>query len=123
VVALARAATTFGERLRLARTAGGLTQSELVKRSGIPKPTLSRYENDHVLPSLATLARLAEALNVSPGSLLAGTPSPVDELVVALLERGVVIRTSAQARRVASLVADAMAREQQTSARARRSSR
>ena len=118
-----RAASTFGERLREARTAGGLTQSALVKRSGIPKPTLSRYENDHVLPSLATLARLAEALHVSPGSLLAGTPSPVDELVVALLERGVVIRTSAQARRIASLVADAVSDEQQTSARGRRERR
>jgi transcriptional regulator with XRE-family HTH domain len=118
-----RTTATFGERLRKARTAGGLTQSALVKRSGIPKPTLSRYENDHVLPSLATLARLAEALHVSPGSLLAGTSSPIDEFVVTLLERGIVIRTSAQARRIAALVADAVAGEEQGSARGRRESR
>jgi transcriptional regulator with XRE-family HTH domain len=103
---MARTPAIFGERLRQARTANGLTQSALVRRSGIPKPTLSRYENDHVLPSLATLSRLAEALQVSPGSLLAGTPSPVDEFIVALLEAGVTIRTSAQARQIAATVAD-----------------
>jgi transcriptional regulator with XRE-family HTH domain len=103
--------STFGERLREARTAAGLTQSALVRRSGIPKPTLSRYENDHVLPSLATLSRLSKALDVSPSRLLAGTPSPVDELVSTLLELGVDIRTSAQARRIASAVADVIKQE------------
>jgi XRE family transcriptional regulator, aerobic/anaerobic benzoate catabolism transcriptional regulator len=117
-----RIPSTFGERLRQARTAAGLTQSALVRRSGIPKPTLSRYENDHVLPSLATLGRLAEALQVSPGSLLAGTPSPVDEFIVALLEAGVTIRTSAQARRIASIVADVVSTQRTRASAGRRRS-
>jgi transcriptional regulator with XRE-family HTH domain len=97
-----------------------------VRRSGIPKPTLSRYENDHVLPSLATLGRLAGALGVPAGTLLAGAPSPVDELVAALLERGVDIQTRTQARRIAALVADAVESEPRAAtsrARGRRTGR
>ncbi len=60
----------FGQRLREARVAAGLSQSELEDISGIPKARLSRYENGHVEPSIQTLARLARALNVSEASLL-----------------------------------------------------
>jgi transcriptional regulator with XRE-family HTH domain len=84
----------------------GLTQSQLVQRSGIPKPTLSRYENDHVLPSLQTLARLADALHVPESVLLPGKVSPEEELYAALNERGVSIRTRAEARRIADIVAE-----------------
>ena len=99
---------TFGERLRSTRLAAGLTQSQLVSRSGIPKPTLSRYENDHVMPSLQTLGRLAEALHVPESVLLPGKPSPEEEFYTALAERGVTIRSRAEARRIADVVADAL---------------
>ena len=99
---------TFGERLRSTRLAAGLTQSELVNRSGIPKPTLSRYENGHVMPSLQTLGRLAEALRIPESALLPGKISPEEELYAALNERGVVIRSRAEARRIADVVADAL---------------
>ena len=58
----------FGQRLREARVAAGLSQSELEDISGIPKARLSRYENGHVEPSIQTLARLSRALNVSEAS-------------------------------------------------------
>jgi selenocysteine lyase/cysteine desulfurase len=61
---------TFGQRLRETRINAGLSQSELEDISGIPKARLSRYENGHVAPSIQTLARLAQALDVSEASLL-----------------------------------------------------
>jgi transcriptional regulator with XRE-family HTH domain len=73
--------------------------------SGIPKPTLSRYENGHVMPSLATLARLAEALQMPEGSLLPGRSCPEEDLYSALQELGIEIKDVADARRVAALVA------------------
>ena len=103
------AKTTFGERLRQARVDAGLTQSDLVRLSGIPKPTLSRYENDHVMPSLATLGKLARALGVAESILLPGKQTPEEELIDALHEHGVEIRTRADARRIANIVADALA--------------
>jgi transcriptional regulator with XRE-family HTH domain len=97
---------TFGERLRRARLDAGFTQSDLVRRSGIPKPTLSRYENDHVMPSLQTLARLADALGVPEATLLPGKTSAEEELFDALRERGIHIRSRAEARRIADVVAE-----------------
>ena len=55
----------FGQRLREAMIAAGLSQFELEDISGIPKARLSRYENGHVEPSIQTPARLSRALNVS----------------------------------------------------------
>jgi transcriptional regulator with XRE-family HTH domain len=97
---------TFGNILRQARLDAGLTQSQLVRRSGIPKPTLSRYENGHVMPSLQTLARLAEALDLPEGALLPGRNSPKEELFAALTEQGVEVRSREDAQRIARLIAD-----------------
>ncbi len=100
---------TFGERLRNARRDAGLTQSQLVRISGIPKPTLSRYENGHVMPSLQTLARLAEALDLPQGALLPGKLSPKEELFIALAEKGVELRSREHARQIAEIVAQVVA--------------
>ena len=81
----------FGHRLREARLAAGLSQSELEELSGIPKARLSRYENGHVEPSIQTLNRLARALNVSEASLLGDERAAMEEFFSVLTERGVKI--------------------------------
>jgi transcriptional regulator with XRE-family HTH domain len=102
---------TFGQTLRRARLDAGMTQSQLVEASGIPKPTLSRYENDHVMPSLTTLARLAAALDLAEGALLPGRDSPKEELFIALRERGIEIQSREDAQRVADMVLRIVATE------------
>src|SRR5436190_15341489 len=97
---------SFGERLRRARLDGGLSQSELELRSGIPKARLSRYENGHVLPSIGTLRKLASALGVSEAALLGDQRAVTDAFFQALLARGVAIPTVDQARKLAVAVAD-----------------
>ena len=79
----------FGNRLREARLAAGLSQSELEELSGIPKARLSRYENGHVEPSIQTLARLARALNVSEASLLDDQRAALEHFFNVLSDRGV----------------------------------
>jgi transcriptional regulator with XRE-family HTH domain len=101
-----RSETTFGERLRRARREAGLSQSELETRSGIPKARLSRYENGHVLPSIATLGKLARALGISEATLLGDQRAIVDEFFNVLFARGVVMQSVEQARAVAGAVAD-----------------
>jgi transcriptional regulator with XRE-family HTH domain len=86
-----------------------LTQSQLGDRCGIPKPTLSRYENDHVLPSLGTLRKLSNALGVSEVALIPNLEQPADYLYEALHRRGVAIRSAAEAEAVAELVARTIA--------------
>jgi len=97
---------TFGQRLRAVRLHAGLSQSALETRSGIPKARLSRYENGHVLPSIATLSRLAHALGVSEASLLGDQRAMVEEFASVLFQRGVRIYGTEQAAKLAHGVAD-----------------
>jgi transcriptional regulator with XRE-family HTH domain len=106
--------TSFGQRLRQARVAAGFSQSDLERISGIPKTTLSRYENDHILPSIHTLQTIATALDVTEGSLIEENSSRIREHFFALLEeRGIKITTTRQAEMIASLVADAVIRREE----------
>jgi len=47
--------------LRAARTAAGLTQTELAARAGVTQSVISAYEAGHREPSLRTLRRLVRA--------------------------------------------------------------
>ncbi len=96
----------LGHRLRAARVGAGLSQSELEDLSGIPKARLSRYENGHVEPSIQTLAKLAQALNVSEASLLGDRRVVLDEFFAVLDQRGVRVSSSEQGVRLAHAVAD-----------------
>lgn len=57
-------AKTLGERIRELREAKGLTQREIANRIGIDDYYISRLENNHVNPTLATMQKIATALDV-----------------------------------------------------------
>ena len=61
---------TIGEKIYTSRLAWGLTQSELVERTGIPQPNLSNIEKGKQDITLTTFLKLADALEVSPAELL-----------------------------------------------------
>jgi transcriptional regulator with XRE-family HTH domain len=54
----------LGNAIRKIRQSKGLSQGEMQKRTGILRSYLSRVENGHTIPSLATLQRLATAMDV-----------------------------------------------------------
>jgi transcriptional regulator with XRE-family HTH domain len=58
-------------RLREAREARGLSQRELAVRAGLSRVTVNRLEMGRLTPRRGTLARLAEALGLSPSDLVA----------------------------------------------------
>ena len=96
----------FGQRLREARVAAGLSQSELEDISGIPKARLSRYENGHVEPSIQTLARLSRALNVSEASLLGDQRAILEDFFQTLYDRGLRIGSAEEGAKLAHAIAD-----------------
>jgi transcriptional regulator with XRE-family HTH domain len=98
----------FGQRLREARVAAGLSQSELEDISGIPKARLSRYENGHVEPSIQTLARLSRALNVSEASLLGDQRAILEDFFQTLYDRGLRITSPEQGAKIAHAIGDLM---------------
>lgn len=65
---------TWGARLGAWRIARGLTQAALAKRARLPQPAVSGAERGTRDISLRTLCRIADALAVSPGTLLDRDP-------------------------------------------------
>ena len=56
---------SFGDRLREARAASGLTQEQLGFAIGVTKASVSAWENGRETPSFRVLADLRDALNRS----------------------------------------------------------
>lgn len=66
---------SIGHRIRTIRRSRQLTQRELARRAQLAEPFVSRVENDRAEPSLATLGRLAAAMDVTMGDLVAAEPA------------------------------------------------
>ncbi|WP_435011052.1 helix-turn-helix domain-containing protein [Tundrisphaera lichenicola] len=56
----------FIASLKAYREQAGVSLATLAERSGIDQPALSRFENGHGNPTLATLSRYMESLGVMP---------------------------------------------------------
>jgi transcriptional regulator with XRE-family HTH domain len=54
----------IGETIRNFRLQKGMSQGDIEKRTGLLRCYLSRVENGHTVPSLDTLAKIAQALDI-----------------------------------------------------------
>ena len=54
----------IGERLRAIRESKNLSQGDIEKRTGMLRCYTSRVENGHTVPSIETLAKYAQALDI-----------------------------------------------------------
>lgn len=59
----------FGERLKLIRTSRDLSVDDLASATKIHASTIKRIERRGIRPSLPTVKKLADALNVKPALL------------------------------------------------------
>jgi transcriptional regulator with XRE-family HTH domain len=60
----------IGSAIRGARGRAGLSMTDLAKRCGLSQPYLSQLENGKASPSIHTLYRIANALDLTPQDLL-----------------------------------------------------
>ena len=67
-----------GDRLRILREEKKLSQGDIEKRTGLLRCYISRVENGHTVPSLETLAKIAEAMDISLADFFPGTETPRD---------------------------------------------
>jgi transcriptional regulator with XRE-family HTH domain len=75
-----------GQAIRRARTASGLSMRAMALACGVSQPFLSAVERGLSTPSIATLYRLADVLDVAPADLL---PAPLDgEISVVRADEG-----------------------------------
>ena len=61
---------SVGKSLQAIRIDKGLSQGDIERRTGLLRSYLSRVENGHTVPSLATLSKIAGALQVSISELI-----------------------------------------------------
>jgi len=61
---------TFGEKVKQARIALNLSQSELSLKTGISERSLYTYEQTGTIPRTSNIKKIAEALNVSVSYLM-----------------------------------------------------
>ncbi len=69
----------FGRVLQRLRKTKGLSQEELSLRSGLDRTFISRLEGGQRQPTISTLIKLAQALNVSAASIVAEVEDLMDE--------------------------------------------
>lgn len=67
--------TTFGDRLRSARNALGLTQDELADRLDVTKSALSAWENNREKPTFDKLPKIRAKLKISLDELVCAVPA------------------------------------------------
>ena len=60
----------IGERIKVARKAAGLSQTELAKRLEKTMRTVQKYESGEIEPSIAMVNAIAKVLDVSPADLI-----------------------------------------------------
>jgi transcriptional regulator with XRE-family HTH domain len=68
----------IGEVIRSYRSDRGLSQGDIERRTGLLRCYLSRVENGHTVPSLETLAKIAEAMEISLADFFPGTDTAQD---------------------------------------------
>ena len=68
---------TIGARLKVARTAKGLTQEKLAESIGKTEETVSNIERGKSLPSIETMLDICMALGLELGDLFAQAARPV----------------------------------------------
>jgi transcriptional regulator with XRE-family HTH domain len=68
----------IGEVIRTYRGQRGLSQGDIERRTGLLRCYLSRVENGHTVPSLETLAKIAEAMDISLADFFPGTETARD---------------------------------------------
>ena len=62
---------TIGENIKKVRNKLGLTQDDLVRKSGVKYTTLTKIESNIVIkPSVQTVAKIAKALDIPIEKLL-----------------------------------------------------
>ncbi len=68
----------IGNVIRNYRGQRGLSQGDIERRTGLLRCYLSRVENGHTVPSLETLAKIAEAMDINLADFFPGTETPRD---------------------------------------------
>mgnify|MGYP001852134631 CR=1 FL=1 len=80
----------FYDRLKESRIKAGLTQEQLAEKLGVAKSTLSGYESGNREPTVATIAKVLEILNIDANYLYQDETKALTELVISLDDKALI---------------------------------
>jgi transcriptional regulator with XRE-family HTH domain len=67
---MAKQKDSFASRLKLLIKTRGISQRELARKSGLGHADINQYVNGRKLPSIPSLLKIAQALEVLPGTMI-----------------------------------------------------
>jgi DNA-binding XRE family transcriptional regulator len=94
----------IGANVKAARSKANLTQECLAEIAGIHWQTVSYIENGKFHASIITIAKLSQALEVSPNSLLEGLP-PLNAERAERIKKALSRKRSPKSKNAAAIVA------------------
>ena len=68
------------------RQKSGLSQRQLAMRMQVPRTYVSKIENEKAMPTLSSLQRLAQALEVTMADLLKGSNRTLEDEIADLMQ-------------------------------------
>ena len=72
----------LAKRLSKIRKEKGLTQAQLAEKANLTNNYISNIETQHSIPSLETLVKICNALEITPNDLLMGTVQTSSEYLL-----------------------------------------
>lgn len=70
----------MAERFRRAREEAGLTLRQLAQRAGVSASTIQKVERGKIVPTVAVMVRMADALNRRPSSFIEEDEQPLTDV-------------------------------------------
>ena len=102
-----------GKRIAAIRKKQHMTQERLAEKNELSIVYISHIENSHSIPSLETLMKLCEVLNVTPDELLLGTRQDMENYLLSDIQQKI-LRCSPRQRRLVDRFIDLLLSEPET---------
>lgn len=103
----------LGKRIANLRKKRRLTQEQMAEKTELSTNYISHIENSHSIPSLETLMKLCEVLNVTPDELLLGTRQDMENYLLSDIQQKI-LRCSPRQRRLVDRFIDLLLSEPET---------
>lgn len=102
-----------GKRIAAIRKKQHMTQERLAEKTELSIVYISHIENSHSIPSLETLMKLCEVLNVTPDELLLGTRQDMENYLLSDIQQKI-LHCSPRQRRLVDRFIDLLLSEPET---------
>lgn len=102
-----------GKRIAAIRKKQHITQERLAEKTELSIVYISHIENSHSIPSLETLMKLCEVLNVTPDELLLGTRQDMENYLLSDIQQKL-LQCSPRERRLVDRFIDLLLSEPET---------